>query len=405
MVVKVSKPEINVREKISELDKPSGVAGQAVLAAETPQEQFNLISAGRKNLFYNGAMQIAQRSTSAVTVSDNSNEGYSTVDRWKVDFGSAMGGALQAERVGSPAGHGPFSESLKLSCTTVNSGAMTSGSVRFLSVAQYLEGNDLQQLCYGEPDAKHTTYSFWVYTNKVGRYGFGVISRDSGDSYDCWGSYFDVPTANVWQKVVFTVEGNTAADIKRTNSFGLLVDIYLACAANRAGISDSRWQTYSTARLPGTYTDYVDFLDNTSNVFYVTGLQLEVGKVATPFEHRSYGEELALCQRYFQHVYTDNSAAAPGRGASGGDATVNVFPVHVALRASPTVTHTGSIYVFDSNSRTVGNPNSVTVSNYPTNGSIITLYYAFSGIVCDDDRVNLISTYSNNNTLTLDAEL
>ena len=308
MTVKITKPEINVREKISELDKPSGVAGQAMLAAETPQEQFNLISAGRRNLFYNGAMQIAQRSTSAVTVSDNSNEGYSTVDRWKVDFGSAMGGALQAERVGSPAGHGPFSESLKLSCTTVNGGAMTSGSTRFLSVAQYLEGNDLQQLCYGEPDAKHTTYSFWVYTNKVGRYGFGVISRDSGDSYDCWGSYFDVPTANVWQKVVFTVEGNTAADIKRTNGFGLLVDIYLACAANRAGISDSQWQGYGTARLPGTYTDYVDFLDNTSNVFYVTGLQLEVGKVATPFEHRSYGEELALCQRYYRNYYFASQA-------------------------------------------------------------------------------------------------
>ena len=344
MVVKVSKPEINVREKISELDKPSGVAGQAMLAAETPQEQFQLINVGRKNLFYNGAMQIAQRSTSAVTVSDNSNEGYSTVDRWKVDFGSAMGGALAAERVGSPAGHGPFSESLKLSCTTVNGGSMASGSVRFLSVAQYLEGNDLQQLCYGEPDAKHTTYSFWVYTNKVGRYGFGVISRDSGDSYDCWGSYFDVPTANVWQKVVFTVEGNTAADIKRTNSFGLLVDIYLACAANRAGISDSQWQGYSTARLPGTYTDYVDFLDNTSNIFYVTGLQLEVGKVATPFEHRSYGEELAKCQRYYSRLSSDGTAYAEFGLIAAYDSTQGIAYIQypTTMRTSPTATQVGN---------------------------------------------------------------
>jgi len=336
MTVKVSKPAINVREELADLRKPTGVAGEAMLRAETPQEQFNLINAGRKNLFYNGAMQIAQRSTSAVTVSDNSNEGYSTVDRWKVDFGSSMGGALQAERVGSPAGHGPFSESLKLSCTTVNGGSMASGSTRFLSVAQYLEGNDLQQLCYGEPDAKHTTYSFWVYTNKTGRYGFSAISRDSGDSYDVWGSYFDVPTANVWQKVVFTVEGNTAADIKRTNGFGLLVDIYLAVSANRAGISDSQWQGYGSARVPGTYTEYVDFLDNTSNVFYVTGLQLELGKVATPFEHRSYGEELALCQRYYQ--------ASEGTGYNNGFVLVEyadkfrgryIFPV--TMRADPTV--------------------------------------------------------------------
>jgi hypothetical protein len=336
-----------------------------MLAAETPQEQFNLISAGRKNLFYNGAMQIAQRSTSAVTVSDNSNEGYSTVDRWKVDFGSGMGGALQAERVGSPAGHGPFSESLKLACTTVNSSAMT--STRFLSVAQYLEGNDLQQLCYGEPDAKHTTYSFWVYTNKVGRYGFGVISRDSGDSYDCWGSYFDVPTANVWQKVVFTVEGNTAADIKRTNSFGLLVDIYLACAANRAGISDSQWQTYSTARLPGTYTDYVDFLDNTSNVFYVTGLQLEVGKVATPFEHRSYGEELALCQRYFFMRKADSGPIGSGLWYSNNQ-ILGHFAYPQDMRVAPTITRSSggfaSCYTTGNAIRSLGHVGFDNIKNY-----------------------------------------
>jgi hypothetical protein len=352
MTVKVSKPAINVREELADLRKPTGLAGEAMLRAETPQEQFQLINAGRKNLFYNGAMQIAQRSTSAVTVSDNSNEGYSTVDRWKIDFGSGMGGVLAAERVGSPAGHGPFSESLKLSCTTVNGGAMTSGSTRFLSVAQYLEGNDLQQLCYGEPDAKDTTYSFWVYTNKTGRYGFSAISRDSGDSYDVWGSYFDVPTANVWQKVVFTVEGNTAADIKRTNSYGLLVDIYLAVAADRAGISDSQWQGYSSARVPGTYTDYVDFLDNTSNVFYITGLQLETGKVATPFEHRSYGEELALCQRYYERLVQggDGYNAICVSVGLGSQYAYGVLDFKTTKRAAPTMSYDGDF-------RLLGAPN------------------------------------------------
>ena len=340
MTVNVSKPVVNVREKLAELDKPTGIAGQAMLAAETPQEQFQLINAGRKNLFYNGAMNIAQRSTSAVTVSDNSNEGYSTVDRWKVDFGSAMGGALAAEQVGSPSGHGEFSKSLKLSCTTVNGGSMASGSTRFLSVAQYLEGQDLQHLAYGEPDAKDLTCSFWVYTNKTGRYGFSVITRDSGDSYDVWGSYFDVHAANAWQKVVFTIQGNTASDIKFTNSYGLLLDIYLAVAANRAGVSDSQWQHYSSARVPGTYTDYVDFLDNTSNVFYVTGLQLETGKVATPFEHRSYGEELALCQRY-AIVYGGAETRHLGTGSMYNASSVN-FSMHtpVHMRAQPALIKT-----------------------------------------------------------------
>ena len=313
-----------------------------------------------KNLFYNGAMQIAQRSTSAVTVSDNSNEGYSTVDRWKIDFGSAMGGALAAEPVGSPAGNSEFERSLKLSCSTVNGGSMASGSTRFLSLAQYLEGKDLQHLAYGTSDAKDTTYSFWVYTNKTGRYGFSVISQDSGSSYDVWGSYFDVTTANTWQKVTFTVPGNTSADIINTVTYGLLVDIYLAIAANRSGITDATWQNYSSARVPGVYTDYVDFLDNTSNVFYVTGIQLETGSQATDFEHRRYGEELALCQRYYEvgdhysYITTDSA------GSTNPDAIVQTT-FKVQKRATPNMTKTNYTSI---GSATATDPSSVTVHGF-----------------------------------------
>jgi len=282
-----------------------------------------------RNMMYNGAFEVAQRSTSAVTVSDGSNEGYATVDRFKIDFGSAMGGALSAEQASSPSGNSEFGKSLKLSCTTVNSGAMGSGSTRFLSVAQYLEGLDLQHLGYGKTDAKDLTFSFWVYTNKTGRYGFSIIAQDSSSAFDVWGSFFNVTVANTWQKVTFTVEGNTAADIKVTNSYGFLIDIYLAVAANRAGISDSQWQTYGTARVPGAYTDYVDFLDNTSNVFYVTGCQLEVGTEATPFEHRSFGQELALCHRYYAEAGIVLSDSSPSR-------YYNTIHLPVEMRSKPT---------------------------------------------------------------------
>ncbi len=295
---------------------------------------------GSKNLIINGAMNIAQRSTSAVTVSDGSNEGYSTVDRFKVDFGSAMGGALSAQQVDTPAGNSEFGKSLKLQCTTVNSSAMGSGSNRFLSVAQYLEGLDLQHLAYGQADAKKLTCSFWVYTNKTGRYGFSLIAQDSGGSYDVWGSYFDVATANTWQKVTFTIEGNTSSDIIATNTYGFLLDIYLSVSDGRAGVSDSQWQAYGTARVSGVYTDYVDFLDSTSNIFYVTGVQLEVGEKATDFEHRSFGDELARCQRYFRNfIGSDSSGVAhmPSKysGNSGHWLTILLDP---EMRAAPTVT-------------------------------------------------------------------
>ena len=306
---------------------------------------------GNKNLIINGAMNIAQRSTSAVTVSDGSNEGYSTVDRFKVDFGSAMGGALSAQQVDTPAGNSEFGKSLKLQCTTVNSSAMGSGSNRFLSVAQYLEGLDLQHLAYGQADAKKLTCSFWVYTNKTGRYGFSLIAQDSGGSYDVWGSYFDVATANTWQKVTFTIEGNTSADIIATNTYGFLLDIYLSVGANRAGVSDSQWQAYSTARVSGVYTDYVDFLDSTSNIFYVTGVQLEIGEKATDFEHRTFADELAKCQRYFVIYKPETSAGI----AHAGFMNINVrtstaiygvvhYPVEMRLR--PSIAKSGTITIY-----------------------------------------------------------
>ena len=298
---------------------------------------------GNRNMIINGALNIAQRSQSAVTVSDGSNEGYATVDRFQVTFGSAMGGALSAQQVDSPSGNSEFGKSLKLSCTTVNSAAMGSGSNRFLSVAQYLEGLDLQHLGYGQTDAKDLAFSFWVYTNKTGRYGFSIIAQDSGGSYDVWGSNFNVTTANTWQKVIFTIEGNTSANIIATNTYGFLIDVYLAVASNRAGTSDSQWQTYSTARVPGAYTDYVDFLDNTSNVFYITGVQLEVGSQASPFEHEPTSVTLAKCQRYYfqEDITTTNASGGLGVAAATTAVTFD-HPLPVRMRANPSVSLTSA---------------------------------------------------------------
>jgi hypothetical protein len=246
-----------------------------------------------------------------------------------------MGGAVTSQQVDAPSGNAEFRKALKLQCSTVNSGAMTGGSNRFLSVASYLEGQDLTHLAYGSPDAKSTTYSFWIYTNKTGRYGFSTISRSSNDAYDVWGSYFDVHTANAWQKIIFTVEGNTSDDIKFTNSYGLLVDVYLAVGDNRDGVPYETWGTYGTARVP--QTTYVDFCDSTSNIFYITGVQLEVGRVATPFEHRSYGEELSLCQRYFQVM----EGAIFGIG-SGSSTVVYSYHMPTKMKNTPSASLTST---------------------------------------------------------------
>ena len=212
------------------------------------------------------------------------------------------------------------------------------------------------------------TLSFFVTTNSS---SFGVHINDSSATIDT--SVISV-SSGVRTKITVTFDTPSSLNTKLEIAIGVF-------ASGRT----------NTSITTGEY-------------FTLEEVQLEVGDTATPFEHRSYGDELARCQRYFQSVYSDCSVAAAGRGASGGDASVNVFPVPVPLRASPTVTNTGSVYLFDGNSRTNGTPTSVTVSNYPTNGNIISLYYAFSNVVCDDDRVNVLASYGSN-SLTLDAEL
>jgi hypothetical protein len=135
MVVKVSKPEINVREKISELDKPSGTAGQAMLAAETPQEQFNLISVGRRNLIINGDMRIAQAGTSITTTGTGS---YQACDRWRIQTNKNQTTHTLAQVEDAPEG---FNYSLKL---TVGTGATSTGT-DFGRLYQRLEVQDVCQ--------------------------------------------------------------------------------------------------------------------------------------------------------------------------------------------------------------------------------------------------------------------
>ena len=146
MTVKITKPEINVREKISELDKPSGVAGQAMLAAETPQEQFNLIGAGRRNLILNGGMQVAQRGTSATAAVNSS---YSTVDRFKFFLNNAN--AYTTERSTGHLADTGHDTALKISVTTADTSLATGDYYSFLTP---LEAQNLQQLQYGTSSAK-----------------------------------------------------------------------------------------------------------------------------------------------------------------------------------------------------------------------------------------------------------
>lgn len=315
MVVKVSKPEINVREKISELDKPSGVAGQAILAAETPQEQFNLIGAGRRNMVINGAMRVAQRGTGAFTAN-----GDYPVDRWQQISNATDFTTTQDSTV--PTGKG-FTNSIKIQPTATKS---VSGST-YARIGYSIEGYDGAGLCWGTSGAKSATISFWVRASVTGIYSIGIKNAAANRSI-CL--EYTIDSIDTWEYKTITFPGVTDGTWEQTNSRFCFIDVWQAGQGSQTSTIGT-WQNQNV----NMSSNQVNLFTSTSNTFYLTGFQMEVGNVATPFEYRSYGEELALCQRYYWQSTTN-----AGYYAFQYASTHKMMPIQhpVEMRATPTAT-------------------------------------------------------------------
>ena len=288
MTVRVTKPEFNLREKIAELDKPTGLKGNELMRSETSQEAREFISAGRKNLIINGDMRINQRGTSSHTINSGNPSAY-IVDRFVVQCAEGTLVVSQDNDVPSQQG---FVKSIKIDCT----GADTSLGTSFESFIQYLpEAQDLAHLAYGGSGAKTVTFSFWVKSNLTKTFGFYYYMPDASRAYQ---TTFNINFADTWEKKVITIVGDTTGNgFNNDNGVGAELRIYLAAGTNLdGGDSQNVWGTNTANRIPsGT-----NILSSTDNNFYFTGFQMEVGSQATPFEHRLHCEELKLCQRYYQ---------------------------------------------------------------------------------------------------------
>jgi hypothetical protein len=347
MVVKVSKPEINVREKISELDKPSGTAGQAMLAAETPQEQFNLISAGRRNLIFNGDMRIAQRGTGAFTAN-----GDRPVDRWQMISNTTDFTTTQDSTV--PTGKG-FTNSIKIQPTATKSPS----SSTYARIGYSIEGYDGASLCWGTSGAKSATISFWVRASVTGIYSIGVKNAAANRSI-CL--EYTIDSADTWEYKTITFPGVTDGTWEQTTSRFCYIDVWQAGQGSQTSTIGT-WQGQNV----NMSSNQVNLFTSTSNTFYITGFQMEVGKVATPFEHRSYGEELALCQRYF---FMRNDGSGPI--GSGIWYSNNQILAHFAypqdMRTAPTITRSSggfaSCYTTGNAIRSLGHVGFDNIKNY-----------------------------------------
>jgi len=286
---------------------------------------------GQRNLIINGAMQVWQRATAATTAI---NDAYSTLDRFK--FFESSDGAYTTERSTTAPSSEGFTYSLKAVVTTADASI---AAAQYAAISQYIEAQNLQHLGYGTSSAKSLTLSFWVRSNKTGTYTIALEKSDS--TLYRYVKEYSISTADTWEKKTITIEPDSqirasAGAIDNDSGYGIRVFWNLVWGSTFNGATDATWSSdandYATS-------NQVNWLDTIGNDFYITGVQLEVGETATPFEHRSYGDELARCHRYYEKATGGNTAGTTCDATSGVNYHVP-FKHATEMRATPTYTWT-----------------------------------------------------------------
>jgi hypothetical protein len=279
----------------------SGITN-AQLAGSIDNSKFaNIVQS--KNSLINGDMQVSQRGTSFTS------NGY-TLDRYTMDE-STDGAVTVTQDTDVPSGYG-FAKSLKVDCTTADASI---GAAQYCGFTQLIEGQNLQYLKYGTSSAQTLTLSFWVKSVKTGIYCVRFVKEAGGETrYECPIQY-TISSASTWEKktIILTPTAgsttfiqNSAGAIVNSNASGFRVFFALAVGSNFQGTNNA-W-TASSDQL-GT-SSQVNFLDNTSNNFWITGVQLEAGTAASDFEFLPYSVNLQRCMRYYEKSYNDGTNPA-----------------------------------------------------------------------------------------------
>ena len=369
-------------------------AAELAKAGETLTNQ----PSGRKNIVTNGAMQVAQRSASVTGLGAAS--GYHTLDRFSVDIGAtaSAGRFTMTQTADGPSG---FANCLKLDCTTADT-SIAAGEALFIQ--QRFEGQDLQQLKKGTSDAESVTVSFYVKGDQAATYTCELFDHDNSRAI---AQSFAVTTD--WNRIELTFAADTTDPLNDDNALSFELAFWLHGGSTYTGgtFSSNAWKdNVQNTRLSDSQTS---FFDSTDREFFITGVQMEIGSQATNFEHRSFGEELALCQRYF-FIGCSSTDAHTGGMANGSFRTTSnaqVLQQHpVAMRTNPTTAlrASGSVVIHDTND---GNNINVTAIDAVVNQSVKSTLFGLtlasaSGVVGEG-----CWTYSAGGTpgITFDAEL
>ena len=320
MTVRVNKSSFNIREKLSELGRKFGLKGSELAAAETVQEAREIVSAGRKNIIINGACMINQRYGSG-TDTLNGND-FFVVDRFKC--WASGGGQFTIQRSdNAPPG---FKNSLMFTVSTADT-SIASGD--YYIVQQRVEGYNFAHLNWGTNNAKPVTLSFWVKADVTGKYGISFWPRQQNYNYV---THYNINAADTWEYKTITIPPATGGswDTDHQTGFGIWWDL-----GTGTSYQTSTTETWGQNNkfLP---SDATKMISTSGAKFRMTGIQLEVGNNATEFEHRSYGEELALCQRYYGKIRLANQEWIYNESSTANHKWHQLY-IPFSMRANPTV--------------------------------------------------------------------
>ena len=294
------------------------------------------ISSVMRNRIINGAMSIDQRNGGASVTPTN---GQYTLDRWYTGVAQTSKLTIQqdAGAVTPPVGFTDY-----LGITSSSAYSVTSSD--FFYVQQTIEGFNIADLGWGTANAKTVTLSFWVRSSLTGTFS-GTIRNYAGNR--TYPFTYTINSANTWEQKSVTIPGDTSGTWTTTNSGGMDVGFSVGAGATRSGTAGA-WAGSAFYAATGA----TSVVGTNGATFYITGVQLEVGTQATGFEYRQYQQELALCQRYFYQVTgasgNNYEGFASGVVDAGTSADV-VAQLPVTMRAVPTTSFAGSIFIYDGN--------------------------------------------------------
>ena len=317
----------------AELDAVSTVASAALPKAGGTMTG-DLVPAtplSHRNMIINGAMEVAQRGSTA-----HASSTYGAVDRFRIFLDSTEGRVTTTQDSESPAG---FSSSLKVDCTTIVS-SIDAGDL--VTVAQVIEAQNLQHLDYGASTAKAMVLSFWIRSPKSGIHCVDMMQNDNSNKTII--REFTVASANTWEKFSVLIPGDTSGVINNDTGPGLTIHWTLVAGSDYTNHTLNAWTATSGGGEKTGSSNQQNLLDNIANNFYLTGVQLELGSSATPFEHRSYGEELRRCQRYYTKISAINAYTGFASGHMGTTTQANMylsFPTTMRAEASVSESNVG----------------------------------------------------------------